>query len=91
MNLTPKPNKKFGKWLKQKRQDVNTSQREVANELGYTTPQFVSNWERGLITPPLTTCYILADLYNIPRGQMDTALIDAFRDGLAVIKKEVKK
>lgn len=39
-------------FLKQKRIDAGLSQGELASQLGYTSPQFVSNWERGLSLPP---------------------------------------
>lgn len=41
------------------------TQAEVAQKLGYTTPQFVSNWERALATPPLNTMAKIIRLYKI--------------------------
>ena len=42
----------LGKYLKEQREVTGLSQAEVAKKLGYTSPQFVSNWERGLASPP---------------------------------------
>jgi len=43
--------KKLGKYLQQTRLNAGLSQAQVAKEANYTTPQFVSNIERGLIVP----------------------------------------
>lgn len=53
-------------FLKKKRAEVGLTQSEVASALGYSSPQFVSNWERGLVSPPLETIAVLIDLYKIP-------------------------
>ena len=42
----------LAKGLKQKRVAAGLSQRDVSDELGYSTPQFISNWERGISCPP---------------------------------------
>lgn len=34
--------------LKEKRLAAHISQKTVAEKLGYTTAQFISNWERGV-------------------------------------------
>lgn len=46
---------KFGDFLREKRMKAGLSQKEVALGLGYTTPQFISNWERGLSNPPISS------------------------------------
>ena len=43
---------------------------DVAKVLGYSSPQFVSNWERGLVSPLFETISTLVDLYKIPRGEI---------------------
>lgn len=52
-------------YLRQKRVDSGLSQLDVAKVLGYSSPQFVSNWERGLVSPPLETVAVLIELYKI--------------------------
>ena len=44
---------KLGPFLKKARSKMGLSQRDVADKLGYTSPQFISNVERGLCSPPL--------------------------------------
>lgn len=60
----------LGKILKEKREKVGFSQAEVSKKLGYSSPQFVSNWERGLSTPPVTSLRSIAQLYKIPPDQL---------------------
>lgn len=71
---------KLGKFLKTKRENAGLSQRTVAEKLGYTTPQFVSNWERGVINPPLLTLALLIKMYKFPRHE----LVDFLKDESAM-------
>ncbi|MNK15803.1 helix-turn-helix protein [compost metagenome] len=65
----------FAKFLKQKRELSGLSQKFVSEKLGYTTPQFISNWERGVSTPPVQTIKKLADLYKIPVEEIFNLLL----------------
>lgn len=69
-------------YLRQKRLDSGLSQLDVARVLGYASPQFVSNWERGLVSPPLETIGVLIDLYKIPAGEVVDRILDETRDYL---------
>jgi transcriptional regulator with XRE-family HTH domain len=40
------------------------TQRQVATRLGYTSAQFVSNWERGLSAPPTKKLGEIAEIYK---------------------------
>lgn len=53
-----------GKFFRQLRLDSGLSQAAVAKKLDYTTPQFVSNWERGIAHPPRVALGTLAQLYH---------------------------
>ncbi len=57
--------KSFGEYLRQKRIKAKLTQGKVALSLGYKTPQFVSNWERGLASPPLDKISRLVQLYKL--------------------------
>jgi transcriptional regulator with XRE-family HTH domain len=46
------------------------TQMEVASKLGYKSPQFVSNWERGLSSPPITIVMILSDMYGVDEQEL---------------------
>lgn len=69
-------------YLRQKRVDSGLSQLDVARELGYSSPQFVSNWERGLVSPPLETIAVLVDLYKIPSSEVVSRILEETRDYL---------
>lgn len=55
---------KESRLLKSSRRGAKLSQRDVAKNLGYTSAQFVSNWERGLSSPPVETLPKLCELYK---------------------------
>lgn len=57
-------------YLKEKRIESGLSQLDVAKVLGYSSPQFVSNWERGLVSPPLETIAVLVELYKVPPSEV---------------------
>lgn len=68
----------LAKFLKEKRIQAGFSQGAVAKKLGYTSPQFVSNWERGLSKPPVATLRKIAQIYGISINEMfDTVLKEA--------------
>lgn len=56
----------FCKYLREVRIKSGISQWQVAQKLGYSTPQFVSNWERNKCLPPIESFRILSHLYQIP-------------------------
>lgn len=55
----------LGSYLRQKRLESNLSQMDVAKELGYSTFQMISAWERGICSPPAYAIKPLATLFNI--------------------------
>lgn len=57
-------------YLKQCREESGLTQREVSERLGYTTPQFVSNWERSVSSPPLKTLRKLSGIYGVVEDQL---------------------
>lgn len=52
--------------LKSRRIKRNLTQADVASALGYGTPQFVSNLERGVALPPIKALPILASQLKMP-------------------------
>lgn len=63
-------------YLKQKRRDAELSQGAVARKLGYSSPQFVSNWERGLSDPPIATLRKLALIFRVPNDEMFNTILE---------------
>jgi transcriptional regulator with XRE-family HTH domain len=62
-------------FLKERRVHVGLTQSDVAKKLGYSSPQFVSNWERGLARPPVFILRNLTKMYRVPAEQMFKALM----------------
>lgn len=59
-----------GELLRRKRAALGLHQSDVAAELGYTSGQFVSNWERGLGLPPPTALPRLAKVLKIDPSEI---------------------
>lgn len=57
-------------FLRKSRMSAGLSQKEVAAALGYKSSQFVSNWERGLSSPPIATLRLLCSLYKTNEQNM---------------------
>lgn len=62
--------KKLGLYFKEHRVKKGLQQREVAKALGYSSPQFISNIERGLSLPPLNKIKKLIKLYGMPAEEV---------------------
>lgn len=70
----------LGDYFKAKRLHVGLSQSEVSRALGYTTPQFVSNFERGLCAPALAKMPVLLKLYKISASELTDVLTAHYRE-----------
>lgn len=55
----------IGTFLREHRIKSGLTQGDVAKLLKYTTPQFVSNWERGVSQPPMDVLPQLSQRYGI--------------------------
>jgi transcriptional regulator with XRE-family HTH domain len=71
-------------YLKKKRIEAGLTQSEVASELGYSSPQFISNWERGLANPPVFVLKNLTRLYGVSADEM-------FQKLLAEVERELHR
>ena len=78
-------------YLKEKRMERGLSQLDVAKVLGYSSPQFVSNWERGLVSPPLETVAVLIELYKVPPNEVIEYILKETRTYLEAHLKPKKK
>lgn len=73
----------LGKYLKEKRLAASLSQGRVAKILGYTSPQFISNCERGICQMPLKNLKQLIELYGIHPDEMTQVLLAMQKDMLS--------
>lgn len=69
----------LGNFLKNKRQLANLTQSEVASQLGYGSPQFISNIERGISSVPLKSLKSLVRLYKIDDSEIIKVLLEEKR------------
>jgi transcriptional regulator with XRE-family HTH domain len=56
----------FGQFMQSARLKAGLSQRELSNYLGYSSAQFISNFERGIALPPLTKLAKMAKKLKLP-------------------------
>lgn len=68
--------------MKEKRVAAGLTQSEVARKLGYSSPQFVSNWERGLANPPVFVLRDLTKMYKVSADSMFDLLVDDVKNEL---------
>lgn len=74
-----KKNLSLGNFLKDKRIESGFSQNEIAAELGYTSAQFISNWERGLCSPPMNIMHKLIKIFKIDPNQLLKLMLEDSR------------
>lgn len=65
----------FGEFLKQKRQEKNLTQKDLAKEL-FVSESAVSKWEKGVAHPDITLLPKLAELLDVTEHELITASID---------------
>ncbi len=86
-----------GRYFRAKRIKSGLSQEEVVKSLGYTSIQIVSNWERGICSPPSRILKSLMKLYKIDKKEYLEFFISETRReyisllGLRQTKKKTKK
>lgn len=79
-----------GAFLKDCRIKKGLTQEQVAKQLRYSTPQFVSNWERGLSQPPLDVLPDLASYYGVDSDEIIQVLTCYQEELLIQFKKDLK-
>lgn len=77
--VIPRHYEKLGEYLREQRIKADLTQRSVSLSLGYSSAQFISNFERGIAAPPLKKMKILARLYKMPVDQVVALVIEAER------------
>ena len=70
---------KLSKLLQGQRFKTSLTQKQVAQRLGYTHPQFISNWERGKSAPPLKSWQCLQELYDMSNDDVVHAMSSYYR------------
>lgn len=65
----------LGSYIKKTRLARGYSQSELAAELGYTSPQFISDWERGVSSPPVKRLHELSEVLNVKVDMLFNLLV----------------
>lgn len=76
----------IGELIRKHRKAKGYTQLELGQKLGYTSPQFVSLFERGFSKVPVEVLGQLVVILGLPEQQILTLLIDEHSESL---KKEV--
>jgi len=72
--------KSVSELIKVLRQKHGLTQIDVAERLGYSNAQSVSNWERGIQTPPIDFVPKLCKILKISKEEYKEVLIKAYKE-----------
>lgn len=79
-------------YLKKSRESLGLSQTFVSSKLGYSSPQFVSNWERGLSHPPVKSLKKIAKLYKLKDKELfDVYVVSYMNEVETDLRKKILK
>lgn len=67
---------RLGVYFKTQRNKKGLSQATVAKKLGYSTPQYISNFERGTCAPAMGKMVKIARLYGIDKNDLRKVLVN---------------
>jgi transcriptional regulator with XRE-family HTH domain len=67
----------LGKNLQNLREKAGLTQRDLADKFGYKTPQFISNWERGVAAPPISVIKKLAKMLHIEADKLFDVILSS--------------
>lgn len=86
--MKSKQKNKLSSFLRDARLKAGLSQGDISNALGYTSAQFISNWERGLSSPPLDRLYEIVQLLKIDSEELIELLLEEQEN---LIRQQFKK
>ena len=69
----------LGAYLQELRIKKNLTQREVSLRLGYSSAQFISNFERGIAAPPTKKLWELKAIYGASTRRLIALVIEGKR------------
>lgn len=78
--VLPRRYTNLGGYLQKMRMKSGLTQREVSQTLGYSSAQFISNFERGIAVPPLKKLKVLMKMYDMPAETVMGLILDAERE-----------
>jgi transcriptional regulator with XRE-family HTH domain len=79
---------RLGDFLRDSREEAGLTQKQVAQKLGYGTAQFISEWERGIRSPPGNALKTLVQLYDLSLHRFYDVIIE---EQTRALEKDLKK
>lgn len=70
----------LGKYIRDCRVRSGLTQADISKKLGYTSSQFVSNWERGVSMPPMKTIAVLSRMIKLDPKHVVEIYVDGTRN-----------
>ncbi len=89
--MTKPAQNKLSHLIKLNRKKVGLSQKEMSEKLGYTSSQFISNWERGVSSPPMDKLLEICNILEIPQNQIVDSIMFETEQALMSHLKGTKK
>ena len=77
MEFSKKAQKVFGDWYRRLRLSRGFTQGQVAEEYGYSTPQYVSNIERGIVFPSKDFLQKTISFFRLKKKDLKTVIYAA--------------
>ncbi len=68
--------KSIGRYFLKARKSAGFTQEEVAEKMGYSSGQFVSNWERGMCRIPMEHLPRLIGLYKLKPNKVIEVILE---------------
>lgn len=65
----------FGEAFKKERKQAGVSQGKISKSMGWSSPQFVSNWERGLSYPSQESLKTICDKFSMDYDKMVSIIL----------------
>lgn len=79
---TPRNYTALGRYLQEMRHKAGLTQREVSIALGYSSAQFISNFEAGIASPPLAKLKQLVEMYKMPVDKLMALILEGEKEVL---------
>ncbi len=74
--------KQMGVFLREKRETIGLTQAQVATQLGYGSPQFISNIERGVSRVPVKSLKAFIGIYALQKDEVIDILLEEKKNQL---------
>jgi len=86
MRMGEKQREFLGEYLMACRKNAGFTQKDISDKLGYDSPQYISNIERGVCATPVGHLRLFVELYKIPRGNFISMLQGLYAES---VKREL--